>query len=69
MICSWCYGNLNPSDHVITTWYDSQLHIDCAQTEVGMGVPRTDREYQIWLGMTGEELDGDDTERYVRDQF
>lgn len=57
MRCSWCYQLITATDRHILDRHGSTVHLDCAYTEVGMGVERTDREYQLWLGMTGDELE------------
>jgi hypothetical protein len=56
MICAWCYGDIAATDHAITNRHDERVHIECAITEVGLGVPRTDEERMRYLGMTDAEI-------------
>jgi hypothetical protein len=53
-ICAWCYQTADET--MITDHLDSRVHVDCAITAVGSGVERTNREYQQWLGMSGDEI-------------
>lgn len=56
MICTWCYGPIKPADRSIVNRFEETVHLECAETEIGLAIDRTAEQYMRYMGMSDDEI-------------